>query len=54
MDNLTDVIRTASPRLRAHPLSIGGGETVTLAFVATDYVHHQLHHLGQVWERAEA
>lgn len=43
-----------TPAQRAHTLSIGGGEAVTLDFVATDYVRHQLHHLGQVWERAEA
>lgn len=32
----------------AHTLSIGGGERVTLGFVAQDYVAHQLHHLAQI------
>jgi hypothetical protein len=27
---------------------IGSGEAVTLEFVATDYVRHLLHHLGQI------
>jgi hypothetical protein len=27
---------------------IGGGEAVTLRFLATDYVEHLLHHLGQI------
>ena len=30
------------------PCRIGGGETVTLRFVAEDYVEHLLHHLEQV------
>ncbi len=41
-----------TPEQRAHTLSIGG-EAVTLGFVATDDVRHQLHHLAQVRERAE-
>ena len=50
---LAHVIGGLTPEQRAHTLSIGGGEAVTLGFVATDYVRHQLHHLAQVWERAE-
>lgn len=51
---IAHVIDGLTPAQRAHTLSIGGGEAITLDFVATDYVRHQLHHLGQVWERAEA
>ena len=36
----------------AHRLSIGGGESVTLGCIAEDDVAHQLHHLGQLRERA--
>ena len=50
---LAYVISQLNPAQRAHRLSIGGGEAITLDFVATDYTRHQLHHLGQVWERAE-
>ena len=59
MDNLTDVIRTALPRLqaiseqRAQTLSIGGSEMVMLGFVTADSSRHQLHSPGQVWERAQ-
>ena len=49
---IAHVIAGLTPEARAHTLSIGGGEAVTLEFVATDYVRHQLHHLAQVWERA--
>jgi len=38
----------------SHTLSIGGGAPVTLGWLAEDYVAHQLHHLAQVWERADA
>lgn len=48
--HVTDGLNEAQ---RAHTLSIGGGETVTLGHVADDYTRHQLHHLAQVWERAE-
>jgi DinB superfamily len=51
---LSRVIGGLTPAQRAHTLSIGGGESVTLGFVADDYSRHQLHHLAQVWERAEA
>ena len=37
----------------AHTLSVGGGEPVTLGWLTEDYVQHQLHHLAQVWARAE-
>ena len=50
---IAHVIDGLSEAQRAHTLSIGSGEPVTLEFVATDYVRHQLHHLWQVWERAE-
>jgi hypothetical protein len=30
------------------PCRIGGGEAVTLRFLATDYLEHMLHHLRQV------
>ena len=49
---LAHVIGGLTPEQRAHTLSIGG-EAVTLGFVATDDVRHQLHHLSQVRERAE-
>lgn len=49
---LAHVIGGLTPERRAHTLSIGS-EAVTLGFVATDDVCHQLHHLAQVWERAE-
>ena len=49
---LAHVIGRLTPEQRAHTLSIGG-EAVTLGFVTTDDVRHQLHHLAQVWERAE-
>ncbi len=51
---LAHVIGSLTPQQRAHTLSISGGEMVTLGFVAGDYSRHQLHHLGQVWERAQA
>jgi DinB superfamily len=51
---LTHVIDGLTPAQRAHRLSIGGGEMVTLGFVADDYSRHQLHHLSQVWERTGA
>jgi DinB superfamily len=50
---LAHVIGGLSAAQRAHTLSIGGGEMVTLGFVADDYSRHQLHHLAQVWERAQ-
>ena len=49
---IAHVIGGLTPAQRAHRLSIGG-EAITLDFLATDYVRHQLHHLGQLWERAE-
>ncbi|CAM3567781.1 DinB family protein [Deinococcus frigens] len=48
------VIAHSPPASLAHTLNIGGGASVTLEFVAQDYVAHQLHHLAQVWERTEA
>ena len=51
---LAHVISRLTPAQLAHTLSVGGGEPVTLEFMATDYVRHQLHHLAQVWERVEA
>lgn len=49
--HLAHVIEHLSPGQLAHTLSIGGGEPVTLGFVAEDYVRHQLHHLAQIRER---
>lgn len=37
----------------SHRVRVGGGEPVTLAWLAEDYVAHLEHHLGQVRERAE-
>jgi DinB superfamily len=51
---LAHVIANLSPEQRGNTLSIGGGESVTLDFVATDYTRHQLHHLAQIWERTRA
>ena len=51
---LAHVIAGLNDTQRAHTLSIGGSERVTLDFVATDYVHHQLHHLAQIWQRTGA
>ncbi|WP_291424892.1 DinB family protein [Deinococcus sp.] len=48
---LAQVIARLPDNALAHRLSIGGGERVTLDFVAQDYVAHQLHHLKQVRER---
>ncbi|MGY2895755.1 DinB family protein [Deinococcus sp. UYEF24] len=48
------VIGNIPPESLGHTLSIGGDEPITLDALATGYVRHQLHHLGQVWERAEA
>lgn len=48
---LAHVISRLSPAQLAHTLSVGGGEPVTLGWLAEDYVRHQLHHLAQVWER---
>ncbi|PNY81262.1 DinB family protein [Deinococcus koreensis] len=42
------VIAGLPPGSLSHTLSIGGGERVTLGFVAQDYVAHQLHHLAQI------
>ncbi|ULH14573.1 DinB family protein [Deinococcus sp. KNUC1210] len=51
---LAHVIEQLPPSSLNHTLSIGGGDPVTLAFVAADYVRHQLHHLAQIWERTGA
>ncbi|CAM3561518.1 DinB-like domain-containing protein [Deinococcus saxicola] len=51
---LAHAIAQLPPARLAHTLSIGGGESVTLDFVARDYVAHQLHHLAQVWGRTDA
>ena len=45
---LAHVIATLPPASLDHTLSIGGGEPVTLRFVAENYVRHQLHHLCQI------
>ena len=52
--HIAQVIEQLPPASLNHTLSIGGGESVTLAFVASDYARHQLHHLAQVWERTGA
>ncbi len=51
---LAHVIAGLPPASLTHTLSIGGGQSVTLDFVARDYVAHQFHHLAQVWERTDA
>ncbi|GGR01635.1 DinB family protein [Deinococcus ruber] len=51
---LAHLIEHLPPDSLHHTLSIGGGDPVTLEFVAADYVRHQLHHLAQVWERTGA
>ena len=48
------VIGNIPPESLGHTLSIGGDEPIRLDVLADGYVRHQLHHLGQVWERAEA
>ncbi|WP_420595582.1 DinB family protein [Deinococcus sp.] len=50
---MAQLIDNLPPKSRSHTARIGGGEAVTLAFLAEDYVAHQLHHLAQIWERAE-
>ncbi|MFC3833828.1 MULTISPECIES: DinB family protein [Deinococcus] len=45
---LAQVIATLPAASLEHTLSIGGGESITLRFVAEDYVRHHLHHLGQI------
>lgn len=52
--HLVHVIARLPGASLAHTLRIGGGELVTLHFVAEDYVAHQLHHLVQIRERAGA
>ena len=52
--HLAHVIARLPQGSLGHTLRIGGGEPVTLGFVAEDYVRHQLHHLAQLWERAGA
>ena len=52
-EQLAHVIARLPPESLGHTLSIGGGEPVTLAWLTEDYVRHQLHHLAQIWERAE-
>lgn len=45
---IAHVIAGLPPESLAHTLSIGGGESVTLGWLAEDYVTHQCHHLGQI------
>lgn len=52
--HLAQVIENLSPAQQAHTLSIGGGEPVTLGWLAGDYVRHQLHHLAQIPDRVGA
>ena len=49
--HLAHVIDGLSPEQRTHTLSVGGGEPVTLGWLAEDYVRHQLHHLAQIPDR---
>lgn len=46
--HLAHVIERLPVDSLAHTLSIKGGEPVTLAWLAEDYVRHQLHHLAQI------
>ncbi|MDL2343469.1 DinB family protein [Deinococcus sp. MIMF12] len=48
---LAQVMERLSPQQRSHTLTVGGGEPVTVQFLAEDYVRHQLHHLAQIPER---
>ena len=48
------VIENLPPESLNYTLSIGGDEPLTLDVLATGYVRHQLHHLAQVWKRAQA
>ncbi|WP_407569676.1 DinB family protein [Deinococcus altitudinis] len=47
------VIANVPPESLGHTVSIGGDEPISLDALTTGYVRHQLHHLAQVWERAE-
>jgi len=51
---VAQVIGNVPPESLGHTVSIGGDEPITLDALTTGYVRHQLHHLAQVWERAEA
>ncbi|BDP42751.1 hypothetical protein DAETH_27200 [Deinococcus aetherius] len=52
--HLAHIIEHLTPAQLVHTLSIGGGEPVTLGFLAEDYVRHQLHHLTQIPGRVGA
>jgi hypothetical protein len=51
---VAQVIAHLPPPALAHTVRVGGGEAVTLGFLTTDYVAHQVHHLNQIWERTGA
>jgi hypothetical protein len=46
--HVAHVLAHVDPRALETPCTIGGGEPVTLAFVAEDYLRHLRHHLAQV------
>jgi hypothetical protein len=46
--HLADVLDRMPESLRDVPCEIGGGATVSLSFVALDYIGHLQHHLGQI------
>jgi hypothetical protein len=45
---LAHVIARLPPGKLAVPIRIGQSEPVTLKFLAEDYLHHMVHHLGQI------
>ncbi|THF68291.1 DinB family protein [Deinococcus sp. Arct2-2] len=51
---LAHIIAHLPPPALARTVRVGGGEAVTLGFLAEDYVAHQMHHLNQIWERTGA
>jgi hypothetical protein len=46
--HLVHVLHAVPVKARAHTLSIGGSEQMTLGFVIDDYLRHLEHHLDQI------
>ena len=46
--HLVHIVRTLPAECLSHTISIGGGDPVTLQFVADDYLRHLRHHLDQI------